>query len=36
MYPIAYSARYEGTDRNRLTTCFRLVLLIPLAVVFFL
>ncbi len=36
MYPIAYSAQYQGTGRNRLTTFFRLVLLIPLALVFFL
>ena len=35
MYPIAYSAPYEGIDRNRLTTFFRGVLLIPLAFVGF-
>ena len=29
MYPIAYSAAYEGEDRNRLTVLFRFLLVIP-------
>jgi hypothetical protein len=29
MYPIAFSAAYEGEDRNRLTTFFRLIVAIP-------
>ncbi len=29
MHPIAYSAAYEGEDRNRLTTFFRLIVAIP-------
>jgi hypothetical protein len=33
MHPIAYSAAYEGEDRNRLTTFFRLIVAIPWFVV---
>lgn len=29
MYPIAYSAAYQGENRNRLTTFFRLIVAIP-------
>jgi hypothetical protein len=29
MHPIAYSAAYEGEDRNRMTTFFRLIVAIP-------
>ena len=32
MYPVAYSARYEAEDRNRLTVFFRLILAIPWAI----
>jgi hypothetical protein len=33
MYPIAYAADYEGEGRNRLTTFFRYVVVIPWAIV---
>jgi hypothetical protein len=33
MYPIAFSAAYEGDDRNRLTTFFRWIVVIPWFVV---
>lgn len=33
MHPVAFSARYEGEDRNRLTTFFRAFMVIPVAIV---
>jgi hypothetical protein len=35
MHPVVYSATYEGEDRNRLTVFFRLLMIIPLAIVGF-
>ena len=35
MNPIAYSAQYQGADRNRLTTLIRPIMVIPLALVWF-
>lgn len=32
MHPVVYSAQYEGEDRNRLTVFFRLLMVIPLAI----
>lgn len=33
MHPVAYSAQYEGEDRNRLTTFFRGLMVIPVMIV---
>lgn len=33
MHPVVYSAEYQGEDRNRLTVFFRLLMVIPLAIV---
>jgi hypothetical protein len=35
VHPVAYSAQFEGEDRNRLTVFFRLIMAIPLAFVGF-
>lgn len=35
MYPIAYSAPYQGADRNRLAVLLRLLLVIPLVAIGF-
>ncbi len=35
MHPVAYSAQYEGEGRNRLTTFFRMIMVIPLMIVGF-
>lgn len=33
MHPVVYSAEYEGAGRNRLTVFFRMLMVIPLAIV---
>lgn len=35
MHPVAYSAQYQGEDRNRLTTFFRGLMVIPVMIVGF-
>jgi hypothetical protein len=35
MHPVAYSAQYEGEDRNRLTVFFRFFMVLPLMIVGF-
>lgn len=35
MHPVAYSAQYQGEDRNRLTVFFRMIMVIPLMFVGF-
>lgn len=35
MHPVAYSAQYQGEDRNRLTVFFRMIMVIPLMIVGF-